>query len=340
MQSRAPIVNRHRAMGPHGTYQQVCNNLRAANDQRLNQLAERQARRQAREVRHAPVPIPARNPAHREDFRNDLAAPHAYAQGPPARPAFAPEPAGPVNGNDGRVRGHEQARVVPAAEGPGFEGSDNPWARAAWQALRHERPLLDATVLAHGRPAERAPLNAARQAPARAPTPEQAVPTPTRLAPIHRQAGNRAPVRIVFPDYAAAERARAKAREESWVQLEKAAAELRHAAALRQDLHIRFPSARARAHYLSSLKGKGKAVDAPNHRDDFFTQDACGICMEGAPVVGYLPCRHVVACLSCQRTMGVHRPCPVCRSRIKSFKLVPAADVQAPAAAPDAQPAA
>ena len=140
--------------------------------------------------------------------------------------------------------------------------------------------------------------------------------------------------------YAAVERARAKAREESWVQLEKAAAEQRQAAAVQRDLHIRFPSARARAHHMSSMKGKGKVADAPCHRDDFFTQDACGICMEGAAVVGYLPCRHLVACLSCQRTMGVHRPCPVCRSRIQSFKLVLAADVQAHAAASDVQPAA
>ena len=340
MQSQAVVINRQRARGPQGTYQQACQNLRAANDQRLNQLAQRQAHRQAREARNAPVPPAARNPAHREGPRDDPPAPHAHARMPPPEPAGMQEPAGPVGGNDGRAGGHEQARVVPAAEGPGFEGSDNPWARAAWQALRHERPLLDATVLVHGRPAERTPLNAARQAQARGPTPAQAVPTPTRLAPIHRQPGNRAPVRIAFPDYAAVERARAKAREESWVQLEKAAAEQRQAAAVQRDLHIRFPSARARAHHMSSMKGKGKVADAPCHRDDFFTQDACGICMEGAAVVGYLPCRHLVACLSCQRTMGVHRPCPVCRSRIKSFKLVLAADVQAHAAAPDVQPAA
>ena len=110
-----------------------------------------------------------------------------------------------------------------------------------------------------------------------------------------------------------------RARQESWARLEQAVAEQR-------DLHLRYPSAGARRHYESKLKGKGKVSDAPCRKDDFFVQDCCGICMDRVPIVGYLPCRHVVACLQCQKLMGLNAPCPVCRCKIKSYQYVPGSD--------------
>ena len=83
-----------------------------------------------------------------------------------------------------------------------------------------------------------------------------------------------------------------------------------------------------RCGWRSRINGR-QSVDLSEDRKNFFADETCVICMEQKPDVGYLPCRHLVACVTCEKK--IPRPgsigcpsCPVCRHPVEGYCFLPA----------------
>ena len=79
--------------------------------------------------------------------------------------------------------------------------------------------------------------------------------------------------------------------------------------------------------WRSTINGR-QTVDLGKNRKNFFADETCAICMERMPGVGYLPCRHLVACVTCEKK--IPRPgrvgcpsCPLCRHPVESYQFLP-----------------
>ncbi|KAK9862484.1 hypothetical protein WJX84_006476 [Apatococcus fuscideae] len=59
-------------------------------------------------------------------------------------------------------------------------------------------------------------------------------------------------------------------------------------------------------------------------RGKFWVHDACVICLNGVPEVGYSPCQHLVVCVGCQKQMGLNEQCPICRADVLEYGFLPA----------------
>ena len=61
-------------------------------------------------------------------------------------------------------------------------------------------------------------------------------------------------------------------------------------------------------------------------RENFFPQEKCVVCMGHKPEVGYMPCRHLAACIACQRQLAANggaSTCPLCRRDVVDYEYMP-----------------
>jgi DNA repair exonuclease SbcCD ATPase subunit len=70
---------------------------------------------------------------------------------------------------------------------------------------------------------------------------------------------------------------------------------------------------------IQQLQARQQQIEAQRQRQERPPQAAaatCCVCMDAAPSVLYLPCKHYKVCEGCDRRLGPHGPCPVCRSPV------------------------
>merc|ERR1712032_1421107 len=104
-----------------------------------------------------------------------------------------------------------------------------------------------------------------------------------------------------------------------------AQASLRHANAQTKKLELELKKVKKEAKQ-QDLKAKKEAKQAKDKRgsskkaacadQEMKDVDVCKICMDGPVQTVFVPCGHMLACLSCSRSLE-NKKCPVCRKRVK-----------------------